>query len=135
MSQVFTSRISGGFSASLSVKNVALKFLVFNSTRVVDVDHFEEWVDVLPFDGNLKLCNQVGHLIDCEMSTLIQIEVIEDLLEEFWVAASQFEDTGLHFTEKMRDGLLGHCGVLLFWYLPCGLHHADKVFVGWCAHA
>lgn len=121
--------------SALLVKNVGFEFIVFNSTRVVDVDHFEEWVDVFPFDGNLKLCNQVGHLIDCEMSTLIQIKVIEDLLEEFWVAASQFEDTSLYFTKKMGDGLLGHCSVLLLWYLPGGLHHANKVFIRWCAHA
>ena len=68
------------------------------------------------------------------MSTLIQIEVIEDLLEEFWVTASQFEDTGLDFTKEVGDSLLGHCSVLLLWYLPGGLHHANEVLIGWSAH-
>ena len=87
--------------SSLLVKNVGFELFVLNTTRVVLVYHFEEWVDIFPFDGDLQFCDQVGHLINCEMSTLIQIEVIEDLPEELWVTASQFEDTALDLTEEM----------------------------------
>ena len=34
----------------------------------------------------------------------------------------------------MLDGLLGHGRVLLLWYLPGGLHHADEVLVRGRAH-
>ena len=80
------------------VENVSFKLFVFNSAGVVGVDNLEEGVDVLSLDRNLKLCNQVCHLINCKVSTLIQIEVAKDLLEEFWVTAGQFEDTGSDFT-------------------------------------
>ena len=135
MSQVFTSRVSGGCKHSLLVvEDVGLKFIVFDSARVVDVDDLEEWVDVLSLNGDLKFCNQVGHLIDRKMSTLIQIEIVEDLLEEGWVTAGQFEDTALNLTEEVGDSLLGDLRVLFLWYLPGGLHHADEVLVGWGAH-
>ena len=84
MSLVFTSRVSGGikYSSLLVVENVGFKLVVFNSSRVVDIDHLEEWIDVLSFDGDLELGNEVGHLVDGEVAALIQIEIVEDLSQE-----------------------------------------------------
>jgi len=52
------------------------------------------------------------------MTTLVQIEVVEDLLEELWVLAGQLEDTRFDLTEKVIDSLLGDSTVLLLWHLP-----------------
>lgn len=68
------------------------------------------------------------------MSALIQIEVIEDLLDEGWVASGELEDTVLNFSEEVGDGLLGDSGVLLLGNLPGGLHHGDEVLVAGGAH-
>ena len=89
------------------VENVGFKLIVLDTARVVDVDNLEEGVDVLSLHGDLKLCNEVCDLVNSQMAALIQIEVIEDLLEEFWVAAGQFEDTALDFTEEVGNSLLG----------------------------
>ena len=88
-------------------QDVSFKLVVLNSSRIVDVDDFEEWVDVLSFDGNLKLCNEIGHLVNSQVAALIQIEIVEDLLEEGGVTTGQLEDTALYLTEKMRHSLLG----------------------------
>ena len=88
-------------------QNVSFKLVVLNSTGVVHVDDLEEWVDVLSFDRNLKLCNEIGHLVNSQVTALIQIEIVEDLLEEGWVTTGQLEDTALYLTEKMRHSLLG----------------------------
>lgn len=72
-----------GVRASVSLaKNVCFEFVVLNATRVVLVDDFEERVHVLALHGDLQLCDQVRHLVDCQEATLIQIEIVEDLLQK-----------------------------------------------------
>ena len=68
------------------------------------------------------------------MTTLVKVEIVEDLLKEGGVASGELEHAGLHFSEEMGDGLLSHRGVLLLGDLPGRLHHADEVFVGGSAH-
>ena len=68
------------------------------------------------------------------MSTLVQVEIVEDLLKELRVLAGELPDAGLDLAQKVRDRLLGHTGVLLLRHLPGRLHHADEVFVGGSAH-
>jgi len=115
-------------------EDVGLELVVFNAARVVHVDDLEEGVDVLALNRNLELGNEVGHFVDGEVATLVQIEIVEDLSKEGGVAASQLENAGLDLTEKVRHGLLGDLGVLLLGHLPDGLHHADEVLIGGGAH-
>jgi len=63
------------------------------------------------------------------VTALVQVEVIEDLLQEFRVITSELHDTGLNFGEQVLNGLLDHSSVLFFGDLPSGLHHADEVFI------
>ena len=69
------------------------------------------------------------------MTTLVQVEVIEDLAEEGRVTSSKLKNAGFDFTEEVRDGLLGDLGVLLLRDLPSRFHHANEVLVGWGGHA
>ena len=136
MSQVFTSRVSGdAFQCCSFTENVGFEFVVFDSSGVVHVHDLEEWVDVLSFDRDLKLRDEICHFVDCEVAALIQIEVIEDLLQEAWFAAGKFKHATLDFAEEMGNCLLGDLGVLLLRNLPGGLHHADEIFIGRRAHA
>ena len=64
-----------------------LELVVLNSSRVVLVDNLKEWIDVLSLDGDLQLGNEVGNLINGQVTTLVQIEIVEDFLEELWVLA------------------------------------------------
>jgi hypothetical protein len=68
------------------------------------------------------------------VTTLVQIEIVEDLSKEGGVAASQFENARFDFTEEVGYGLLSNLGVLFFRDLPGGFHHAHEVFVGGGAH-
>lgn len=79
-------------------KDVSLKFFVLNSTGVVLVYHLEEWVDILSFNRNLKFSDQIGNFVDSKVTTLIQIEVIENLFEEGRVLSGQLEDASLNLT-------------------------------------
>jgi hypothetical protein len=63
------------------------------------------------------------------VTALVQVEVIKDLLEELWVLAGQLKDARFDLTEKVLNSLLSDGGVLLFWYLPGGFHHADEVLI------
>lgn len=110
-------------------EDVGFEFVVFNATRVVDVDHLEEWVDVLALNGDFKFGDEVRHFINSQVSTLIQIEVVKDLAKECLILAGKFENASFDFAEEVRDSLLGDLGVLFFRNLPDTLHHADKVFV------
>ena len=94
------------------------------------VDHLEEWVDVLSLDRDLKFCNKVGDLVNGQVTALIQIEIIEDLLQESWILSSQLEDARLNLAKQVRDGLLGDLGVLFFRDLPGRFHHSHEVLVG-----
>ena len=87
-------------------QDVSFKLVVLDSSRIVDVDDFEEGVDVLSFHRNLKFCNEIGHLVNSQVAALIQIEIVENLLEEGGVTTGQLEDTALYLTEKMRHSLL-----------------------------
>ena len=99
-------------------KDVSLKFFVFNSTGVVLVYNLEEWVDILSFNRNLKLSDEVGNFIDSKVTTLVQIEIVEDLFEEGRVLSGQLKDTSLNLAEQVGDCLLGDCGILFLWNLP-----------------
>lgn len=68
------------------------------------------------------------------MSTLVEVEVVEDLAEEGGVSSGKFEYASFHFSEEVRDGLLGDLRVLFFGYLPGRFHHADEVLVRRSAH-
>ena len=82
-------------------KDVSLKFFVLDSTRVVLVYNLEEWVDILSFNRNLKLSDEVGNFIDSKVTTLVQIEIVEDLFEEGRVLSGQLKDTSLNFAEQV----------------------------------
>ena len=106
-------------TASLfATKDVSLKFFVLDSTRVVLVYNLEEWVDILSFNRNLKLSDEVGNFIDSKVTTLVQIEIVEDLFEEGRVLSGQLKDTSLNLAEQVGDCLLGDCGILFLWNLP-----------------
>jgi len=68
------------------------------------------------------------------VTALVEVEVVEDLAEEGGVASGELENAGFHFTEEVRDGLLGDLRVLFLGNLPGGFHHADEVLVGRSAH-
>ena len=106
-------------TASLfSSKDVSLKFFVLDSTRVVLVYNLEEWVDILSLNRNFQLSNEVGNFIDSKVTTLVQIEIVEDLFEEGRVLSGQLKDTSLNLAEQVGDCLLGDCGILFLWNLP-----------------
>ena len=106
-------------TASLfSSKDVSLKFFVLDSTRVVLVYNLEEWVDILSFNRNLQLSDEIGNFIDSKVTTLVQIEIVEDLFEEGRVLSGQLKDTSLNLAEQVGDCLLGDCGILFLWNLP-----------------
>ena len=115
-------------------EDIGLKLFVFDATTVVFVDDLEEGVDELALDGDLQLRDEVGDLVDGEVTTLVEVKVVEDLLKEGGVASGQLEHASLHLSEEVGDGLLGHLGVLLLGHLPGRLHHADEVLVGRGAH-
>ena len=62
------------------------------------VYNLEEWVDILSFNRNLKYSDQIGNFVDSKVTTLIQIEIIENLFEEGRVLSGQLEDAGLNLT-------------------------------------
>ena len=99
-------------------KDVSLKFFVLDSTRVVLVYNLEEWVDILSFNRNLQLSDEIGNFIDSKVTTLVQIEIVEDLFEEGRVLSGQLKDTSLNLAEQVGDCLLGDCGILFLWNLP-----------------
>lgn len=68
------------------------------------------------------------------MTALVEVEVVEDLAEEGGVASGELENAGFHFTEEVRDGLLGDLRVFFLGDLPGRFHHADEVLVGRSAH-
>lgn len=116
-------------------EDISFKLSEFDASGVVFVNGLEEGVDVLAFDGDLKLGNQVSHLIDREMARLVQVEVTEHFFKRFRVFTCQFENTGAHFAVKVTDNSLGLGAVLIFGYLPCALHHLNEVLVRRNAHA
>lgn len=87
-------------------EDVLLEFIVFDATRVVGVDHLEEWVDELALDGDLQLSDQVCDLVDSEVATLVQVEVVEDLLKELRVLAGELPHARLNFAEQVGNSLL-----------------------------
>ena len=106
-------------AASLfATKDVSLKFFVLDSTRVVLVYNLEEWVDILSLNRNFQLSDEVGNFIDSKVTTLVQIEIVEDLFEEGRVLSGQLKDTSLNLAEQVGDCLLGDCGILFLWNLP-----------------
>ena len=106
-------------TASLfATKDVSLKFFVLDSTRVVLVYNLEEWVDILSLNRNFQLSDEVGNFIDSKVTTLVQIEIVEDLFEEGRVLSGQLKDTSLNLAEQVGDCLLGDCGILFLWNLP-----------------
>ena len=115
-------------------EDVGFEFVVFNSSAVVFVDDLEEGVDVLSLNGNLELCDEVCHFVDGQVTTLVQIEIVEDLFKESRVALGKLKDAGFDFAKEVGDGLLGNLGVLFFRALPGRFHHADEVFIGGSAH-
>ena len=121
-------------SCSLLAEDVGLELSVLNAARVVSIYNLEEGVDKLALNRNLQLSDKVGDLIDGEVTTLVEVEVVEDLLKELGLLAGKLPNAGLDFTEKVRHGLLGNSGVLLLRHLPGGLHHADEVLVAGGAH-
>jgi len=68
------------------------------------------------------------------VTALVEVEVVEDLAEEGGVASGELKNAGFHFTEEVRDGLLGDLRVLFLRDLPGGFHHADEVLVRRSAH-
>ena len=117
-------------AASLfATKDVSLKFFVLDSTRVVLVYNLEEWVDILSLNRNFQLSDEVGNFIDSKVTTLVQIEIVEDLFEEGRVLSGQLKDTSLNLAEQVGDCLLGDCGILFLWNLPGRFHHPYKVFI------
>ena len=106
-------------TASLfATKDVSLKFFVLDSTRVVLVYNLEEWVDILSLNRNFQLSDEVGNFIDSKVTTLVQIEIVEDLFEEGRVLSGQLKDTSLNLAEQVGDCLLGDCSILFLWNLP-----------------
>ena len=75
--------------------NVRLKLVELNTTWVVCIDYLEEWVDVLALNRNLQLRYQVGDLINGEVATLVEVEVVKDLLKERWVLARELPNAWL----------------------------------------
>ena len=115
-------------------ENVGFEFVVFNSSTVVFVNNLEEGVDVLSLDGNLELGDEVSHFVDGEVTTLVQIEVVEDLSEESRVALGELKNAGFDFAEEVGHGLLGDLRVFLLRDLPGRFHHAHEVLVRGGAH-
>lgn len=115
-------------------EDVGFEFVVFNSSAVVFVDDLEEGVNVLSFNGNLELGDEVSHFVDGEVTTLVQIEVVEDLSKESRVALGKLKDAGFDFTEEVGDGLLSNLRVLFFRDLPGRFHHANEIFIRGSAH-
>jgi len=115
-------------------EDVCLELIIFDAASVVFVDHLEEGVDVFPLNGDLKFGDEVCDFIDGEVTTLVKVEIVEDLAEEGGVSAGKFKDAGLDLTEQVGDGLLGDLRVFLLGYLPGGFHHADEVLVRRSAH-
>ena len=62
------------------------------------VYNLEEWVDILSFNRNLKFSDKIGNFVDSKVTTLIQIEVIENLFEEGRVLTGKFKDASLNLT-------------------------------------
>ena len=62
------------------------------------VYNLEEWVDILSFNRNLKFSDQIGNFVDSKVTTLIQIEIIENLFEEGRVLSGQLKDASLNLT-------------------------------------
>lgn len=71
----------------MASENVLLEFIVLDAARVVCVDNLEEGVDELALDGDLQLGNEIGDLVNGEVTALVQVEVVEDLLKELRVLA------------------------------------------------
>lgn len=86
--------------ASISLaKDVGFEFFVLNASAIVLVDDLEEGVDVLALDRDLKLGDQVGHLVDGQEAALIQIKVAEDFLKQRRVLARKLEHSRLHLPQ------------------------------------
>lgn len=86
------------FDCSLVATDVGRELVKFNATRVIGVDDFEEGVDVLTLNANLKLGNQVGHFVNGEVPALVQVEVVENLFEEVGVLAGKVPHATLHLS-------------------------------------
>lgn len=82
-------------------QDVSLELLVLNATRVVLINDLEEGVHILTLHTNLQLGNQVSHLIDCQGTRLVQVEVVEDLAQKVGVSASQLHDSILHLSQQV----------------------------------
>ena len=115
-------------------EDVLLEFVVLDAARVVGIDDLEEGVDELALDADLQLGDQVRHLVDRQVSALVQVEIVKDLLQELRVLAGELPHARLNFAKEVGDGLLGDAGVLFLGHLPGGLHHAHEVLVRWRAH-
>ena len=76
-------------SCSLLAEDISLKLSVLNTARVVSIYNLEEGVDKLALNRNLQLCDEVGDLIDGEVTALVEVKVVEDLLEELRVLTGQ----------------------------------------------
>lgn len=86
------------FDCSLVAGDEGNKLVKFDAARVIGVDDFEEGVDVLTLNANLKLGNQVGNFVDGEVSALVQVEVVENLFEEVGVLAGKIPHATLHLS-------------------------------------
>ena len=115
-------------------ENIGLELIILNSTRVVRINDLEEWIDELSLDGNAKLRNQVGHFIDGEALTTVQVKIVEDLAEKVRIVSGELKDASLDLRVQMFDSSLSLLRILMLGYLPGRLHHADEVLVTRGAH-
>ena len=99
-------------------KNVGLELVVLNAARVVCINDLEEGVHELALHRNLQLRDQVGDFVDREVTALVKVEVVKDLLQELRVLAGELPHARLDLAQKMGNGLLGHRRVLFFRNLP-----------------
>ena len=88
-------------AVSLLAANVLLELVILDATRVVCINHLEEGVDELALNRNLQLSDKVGHLVDGQVTALVQVKVVEDLLQELGVLAGEFPDASFDFAEQV----------------------------------
>lgn len=83
---------------TISAEYVSLKLFVLNGSRVVSINYLEEWVDVFSLNRNSELGNKVGHLINGQGVSPVQVEIAEDLFQQRWVVSGKLEHSGFHLS-------------------------------------
>ena len=91
-------------------------------------------MNVFALNRDLKLCDHVSDLIDCEGARLVKVKVAVDLSNKLWVVLCEFEDAGFHLFKEHFNACFSHWVVFNFGCLPCTLEHADKVLIIRYAH-